>query len=156
VPRPSGEGDLLAFAAREPVVPADCLRLHLSVEVTIYGNLPRPYFVNLLRCARLLAGDSSAGLLEAPSVPLAVVNIGRRQRGRRAAGNVVFADVDRESIRAAIDTALSPAFQHALRSVVNPYGDGRSAPRACELLKTIDFPSLLRKPEDPLRPDQGH
>ncbi len=125
-------------------------------EVTIYGNLPRGCFVNLLRGARLLAGNSSAGLLEAPSIPLAAVNIGRRQRGRRAAGNVVFADGDGESVRAAIDTALSPGFQQDLRSVVNPYGDGRSAHRACELLKTIDFPSLLRKPEDPLRPDHEH
>lgn len=118
--------------------------------VTFYRNLPRSRFVNLMRAARLIVGNSSAGLLEAPSVPLAAINIGKRQRGRLAAGNVIFTEGDADSIRAAIAMALSPAFQQELAVMSNPYGDGKSSLRALELIKSLDFAALLRKPEDPL------
>ncbi|MCC2636674.1 MAG: UDP-N-acetylglucosamine 2-epimerase [Moraxellaceae bacterium] len=118
--------------------------------VTFYRNLPRSCFVNLMRVARLIVGNSSAGLLEAPSVPLAAINIGKRQRGRLAAANVIFTEGDAGSIRAAITTALSPAFQQELAGMDNPYGDGRSSLRALDLIKSLDFSALLRKTEDPL------
>lgn len=119
-------------------------------EVTCYGNLPRRHFVNLLRCARLMVGNSSAGLLEAPSLPLAAINIGLRQRGRLAPESVIFCGGDDAAIRAAIAEATAPGFQARLATMSSPYGDGRSSQRAHELIKRLDFRALLRKPEDPL------
>lgn len=125
-------------------------------DITYYKNLPRPHFVNLLRAAKLLVGNSSAGLLEAPSVHLPAINIGIRQRGRLAAGNVIFTDGSPSAMRAAIREALSPEFQLKLSGLVNPYGDGKSSNRAYELIKTTNFVGMLRKPEDPLaRPDEA-
>lgn len=119
-------------------------------EITFYRNLTRNSFVNLMRSAGLIVGNSSAGLLEAPSVPLAAINIGERQRGRLAAANVIFADGDAASIRAAIAEAGSAGFRARLQMLVNPYGDGNSSRRAYELIRSIDFRALLSKPEDPL------
>jgi UDP-hydrolysing UDP-N-acetyl-D-glucosamine 2-epimerase len=124
--------------------------LAAAPEVTFYGNASRAHFVNLMRHAALMAGNSSAGLLEAASVKLPVVNIGERQRGRLCGRNVVFCDGDAAAFRAALETVASPAFQAEMATLENPYGDGRSEERAVELLRTIDFRRLFKKTEDPL------
>lgn len=121
-----------------------------SPEVTFYGNTARAYFVNLMRHAALMVGNSSAGLLEAASVRLPVINLGERQRGRLCGGNVVFSNGDTASICAALDQVESVGFRQAMRTLVNPYGDGHSEARAVALLKQIDFGTLLKKNEDPL------
>ena len=119
-------------------------------SVIAYRGLPRTEFVNLLRHASLLVGNSSMGLLEAPSIPLPVVNVGSRQRGRRAASNVVFVDAEESLLREAITRALSPSFKEELTDLVNPYGDGFTANRVLAILaKGIDS-SLTDKVFDPL------
>lgn len=123
-------------------------------EVSFYGNTSRACFVNLMRHAALMIGNSSAGLLEAASVGLPVVNIGERQRGRTCGENVLFCDGDRAAIDAALDTVRGAAFLARMTGLVNPYGDGRSAVKAAMLLKTLDFHSLVKKTEDPLHADQ--
>ena len=55
-------------------------------------NIPRLEFVNLMRRASCLLGNSSAGILEAPLLKLPVINVGNRQRGRMHAENVQFAE----------------------------------------------------------------
>lgn len=119
-------------------------------EVTFYGNTARTFFVNLMRHATLMVGNSSAGLLEAASVGLPVINLGERQRGRLCGGNVVFSEGDAPSVRAALDRIASEEFRIGMRTLVNPYGDGRSEARAVELLKQVDLAALLKKTEDPL------
>jgi len=121
-----------------------------SPEVTFYGNTARAYFVNLMRHATLMVGNSSAGLLEAASVRLPVINLGERQRGRLCGRNVVFSNGDTQSFRAALDCVESEEFRLVMRTLANPYGDGHSEARAVELLKQINFGALLKKSEDPL------
>ncbi|ANH68933.1 UDP-N-acetylglucosamine 2-epimerase [Mitsuaria sp. 7] len=123
-------------------------------QVTYYGNTSRANFVNLMRHASLMIGNSSAGLLEAASVRLPVINIGERQRGRTCGANVLFCDGDRDAISSALDTVRGDAFTAGLPGLVNPYGDGRSAVKAAELLKSTDFRALIKKTEDPLHARQ--
>lgn len=117
---------------------------------TVYGNLPGQDFVALFKSAALIVGNSSAGLLEAASIPIPAVNIGGRQRGRLAARNVVFVDADTDAIREGVARAASTQFRASLAGLVNPYGDGHSAERAHRLITSLDLTSLLAKPEDPL------
>lgn len=123
-------------------------------EVTFYGNTSRACFVNLMRHAALMIGNSSAGLLEAASVGLPVINIGERQRGRTCGENVMFCDGNRAAIEAALDIVGGARFQACLSGLINPYGDGRSALEAAALLKSLDFRYLLKKTEDPLHAGQ--
>lgn len=119
-------------------------------DVTLYGNLPRDEFVSLFKACGLIAGNSSAGLLEAASLPIPCVNIGARQRGRLSADNVIFVDATPEAIAAGIQKATSPGFAGSLKGLINPYGDGHSAERAYKVIKSTDFQALLLKKEDPL------
>jgi GDP/UDP-N,N'-diacetylbacillosamine 2-epimerase (hydrolysing) len=100
-----------------------------------YGNLPREVFVNLMRRAHVLVGNSSCGIVEAPFLGLPVVNVGARQRGREHADNVQFVDHDSAQIRAAIERAVRDAeYRRKVKSCVNPYGDGRSGERIARIL----------------------
>ncbi|TAM45943.1 MAG: UDP-N-acetylglucosamine 2-epimerase (hydrolyzing) [Gammaproteobacteria bacterium] len=115
-----------------------------------FRNLPNDVFVNLMRHAALLVGNSSAGLLEAPSIPLGVVNVGARQRGRIAAANVIFVDQGAKAIAQAIQEVRSAGFQKMLREVRSPYGNGNVVQLVVEKLKALPLAEFRFKTEDPL------
>jgi len=119
-------------------------------DCTVYGNLPRVEFISLFKKCSLIVGNSSAGILEAASLPIACINIGERQRGRFCSTNVIFVDTNFDSIMSGILEANSLSFKQKLLVSENPYGDGHSAERAYNLIKSTDFKSLLAKKEDPL------
>jgi UDP-N-acetylglucosamine 2-epimerase (non-hydrolysing)/GDP/UDP-N,N'-diacetylbacillosamine 2-epimerase (hydrolysing) len=122
-----------------------------DADCWFFHNLERERFLSLYKGARFLIGNSSSGVLEAASVPIAAINVGLRQRGRAAAANVVFCDADAASIGAAIDRVQSPQFQASLKGLVNPYGSGDSCKRALRFLLDTDFSKLRAKTEDPLK-----
>jgi UDP-hydrolysing UDP-N-acetyl-D-glucosamine 2-epimerase len=112
-----------------------------------FKNIDRILFLNLLRHTSVLVGNSSCGILEAPSFKLAAVNIGTRQRGRMQASNVLNVLYDKKYIAGAVKKALfDKNFQRKLSRCVNPYGDGKSAARVVKTLETIPLtPELLDK-----------
>lgn len=119
-------------------------------QFCFYRNLERNDFINLMRHAAFMAGNSSAGVIEAPLIPLGVVNVGARQRGRLAANNVLFVDAGLKEIEAGIQTVLDGAFQDRLKGLDSLYGRGDSVEKAFQLLKELEFQRYIRKTEDPL------
>jgi UDP-hydrolysing UDP-N-acetyl-D-glucosamine 2-epimerase len=115
-----------------------------------FGNIPRGLFINLLRYSMFLIGNSSAGIVEAPSIPLGVVNVGPRQKGRLSAGNVIFVEQNVLDISSGIEKVLSEEFKTNLGNISSIYGDGDSIGTALHLIKTLDYSTYLRKTEDPL------
>ncbi len=100
-------------------------------------------FVNMMRHADVICGNSSSGVLEAPSMSLWTINIGERQQGREQASSVRDVPPEKDAIFAALSAALQTPPAH----VVNPYGDGTAIPRIIDYLKTIeDFTTLRQKP----------
>jgi UDP-hydrolysing UDP-N-acetyl-D-glucosamine 2-epimerase len=116
----------------------------------LYRNLRRSEFISLYKRARFIIGNSSSGILEAASVPIPAVNVGLRQRGRRAGANVLFVDADSQSIRRGIAAALEPEFRKSILGMTNPYGDGHSCAKAYNLIVNTDFSAIVQKVEDPL------
>jgi UDP-hydrolysing UDP-N-acetyl-D-glucosamine 2-epimerase len=117
-------------------------------QVFAAPNLDRDRFLTLLAHAAALVGNSSSGILEAPSFGVPVVNIGNRQRGRPQACNILNCPPERQAIAAAIRTATGdPAFRAAASRAVNPYGDGRSGPRICAILRDIPLDRALMDKE---------
>jgi UDP-hydrolysing UDP-N-acetyl-D-glucosamine 2-epimerase len=101
---------------------------------------------SLLREADVMVGNSSSGLIEAPSFGLPVVNVGIRQEGRLRAANVIDVGYGREEIAGGIRRALEPGFRESLRGLVNPYGDGHAAPRIAKVLCEVELgPRLVQK-----------
>jgi GDP/UDP-N,N'-diacetylbacillosamine 2-epimerase (hydrolysing) len=107
-------------------------------QFMLFKNLDRLYYVNLLRNAAFLIGNSSSGLLEAPSFGLAAINVGSRQRGRVHGDNVIFVDNKKEEIQQAISFLLGDDdFKIKLNKKWNPYGEGNSSDKAVEVLCNI-------------------
>ena len=94
-------------------------------KIFLYKNLGRKDFINLLRNASLIIGNSSLGILEAGFLEKPVINVGERQRGRLHGKNVSFVQANREQICGAIKDALTKSVFDA--SDRNLYGDGTMA-----------------------------
>ena len=110
----------------------------------MFKNLDRVNYINLLRHASCLLGNSSSGIIEAPSIGLPVINIGSRQRGRIHADNVLYVDNDRKQIGEAISKSLTDEdYIRKVKSVKNPYGDGKSSEKIVEVLRTVKIDSNL-------------
>lgn len=97
-------------------------------------NLPHLTYWALLENAAAIVGNSSSGIMEAPSLRLPTVNVGRRQQGRERAANVIDAPADREAIVLAIERALSGDFRESLEGMTSPYGEGDAGRKIAEIL----------------------
>jgi UDP-hydrolysing UDP-N-acetyl-D-glucosamine 2-epimerase len=103
----------------------------------LIDNLGTQDYLSMMSHSGLMAGNSSSGIIEAPSLKLPVVNIGNRQRGRVRAANVIDVGYSRAEIIDGIKKALQPAFRNGLRNLINPYGTGDAAEKIVERLKTV-------------------
>ena len=108
-------------------------------SIKIYKNLEREKFLYLLKNCEFLIGNSSAGILEAPSFKKPTINVGNRQRGRPQSENIINSGYSKYSIINAIKVLKSRKFQSSLAKVKNIYGDGRSGVRICKILDKIDI-----------------
>ena len=103
-----------------------------------FKNLDRLNYINLLRYATSLIGNSSSGLLEAPSFNLPAINIGSRQRGRISAENVIFIDHNKKNIVEAIDKVRNDTnFIEMVNKCVSPYGNGNTTEKVIKVLKNL-------------------
>lgn len=115
-------------------------------DIHVFDNLTRLNYLGLLKHCAAIVGNSSSGLLEAPTFETPAVNLGRRQADRVQGSNVINAEFERAAIVEAISLAISPKFRKSLTDCVNPYGDGRSSERIIEVLnKTVIDDRLLIK-----------
>lgn len=130
-------------AGGQQMIRAICEFEHLP-HLHTFKNIPRFEFVNLMRHAACLLGNSSAGILEAPMLKLPVVNVGNRQKGRLHAENVQFVPHDKVLIKDAINKAcFDSSYRLLVEQCVNPYGDGRSSLRIAEALASISIDANL-------------
>ena len=105
----------------------------------IYTNLPAQTYWGLLKCADVMLGNSSSGIMETPSLALPTINIGIRQKGREQAANIIDTAPDEKSIIDAINLAMSDKFKLALSGLINPYGDGYAAEKIHHVLSQIEL-----------------
>lgn len=108
-----------------------------------FKNLSRNVYVNLMRHAACMVGNSSSGIIEAPSLQLPVVNTGSRQAGRFHAENVKFTSMDAEEIEKTIAFWCDKTNSASLKEMKNPYGDGHSAEKILAVLKKLELNSKL-------------
>ena len=112
-----------------------------------FRSLPRPAYLGLLAAADVLVGNSSSGVIEAPSFDLPVVDVGPRQEGRERADHTLRVPHDRRAIRAAVERCLTDeSFRERVATCDNPYDRGGAGERVAERLATVELDErLLRK-----------
>ena len=114
---------------------------------SIHPSIPHEDFLSLMSIADVMVGNSSAGIREAPSFGLPVVNIGTRQAGRLRAANIIDVPYEADAIAAALERALyDGAFREACERCENPYGTPGAAKRIVDVLESVELNlDLLQK-----------
>jgi GDP/UDP-N,N'-diacetylbacillosamine 2-epimerase (hydrolysing) len=112
-------------------------------QVRLFRNLPRQDYLGLMKMADVLVGNSSSGIMEAPSFGKPAVNIGRRQNGRPQAANVINVGYRKDEIVTAVHLATSPEFVARARASHNPYGDGTASQKIVNVLRDIEIDQKL-------------
>ncbi|HDL20052.1 MAG TPA: UDP-N-acetylglucosamine 2-epimerase (hydrolyzing) [Nitrospirae bacterium] len=111
-----------------------------------FSSLGQIRYLSLLKHAVVMVGNSSSGLIEAPSFELPVVNIGDRQKGRVRAKNIIdVPDCVNGKIAAAVKKALSRGFRESLKGLESPYGNGDASPKILDILKNVPLSRIIKK-----------
>jgi len=110
-----------------------------------YSALGQLRYLSCLAHVDGVIGNSSSGLLEAPSLKKGTINIGDRQRGRVQAASVINCQPERRSITEALDKLYSKGFQASLCQVSNPYGEGGASEKVVSALKNQDLNHIVKK-----------
>ena len=119
-------------------------KYHHLPFIRTFKSLPYRDYVNLLRNASALVGNSSSGIIEAPYFKLPAINIGTRQDGRERAENIIDVPYRRNKIITAIRKALcDEAFKERVRRCQNPYGQGRAGGKIANILRRIKLDQKL-------------
>ena len=106
-------------------------------NIKLFASLGMRRYMSALKYAKFVVGNSSSGIIEVPSFHIPTINIGDRQKGRIQAETVINCKPEKESIVKAIDMALSDDFNNNIKSIKNPYGDGRTSDKVVEHIKDL-------------------
>lgn len=110
-----------------------------------FVSLGQKRYLSLMHYAKAVVGNSSSGIIEAPTMGIPTVNIGDRQKGRVKAQSIVDAKPNSESIIEALNQALSEEFISTFNNSVNPYNIGPVTPKILKVLSEIQMPVNLKK-----------
>lgn len=106
-----------------------------SPDAAAFESLGSLRYLSALKYAAMVIGNSSSGIVEAPSFGIPTVNIGDRQKGRIQAESVINCNPDSEEIAEAIALASSPSFRDKASRTVNPYGSGDTTEKIVRAIK---------------------
>lgn len=116
-----------------------------SDRMSLFASLGQLKYLSLMSIADVVVGNSSSGILEAPSAGVPTVNIGDRQKGRLRAPSVIDVANEADAIGVAIDRALTVSFRETASRRVSPYGTPGAATAIVQTLAAADLASLRTK-----------
>lgn len=112
--------------------------------IHIYKNIPHKEYLSLMSIASVMVGNSSSGIIEAPSFYLPFVNIGTRQKGRERGVNVIDVGYEESEIKRAAQKALfDTRFIKKVKMSKSPYGNGKAAQKITKILSEMPIDAKL-------------
>lgn len=102
-------------------------------RITVFKSLGQQGYLDAVKHSEMVLGNSSSAIIEVPSLGVPSVNIGQRQQGRLAADSVIHCPADTDSVREAIQRALTMD----CHDIINPYGDGNVSGQLVTLIKQL-------------------
>jgi GDP/UDP-N,N'-diacetylbacillosamine 2-epimerase (hydrolysing) len=110
-----------------------------------YTSLGQLNYLSCMQFVDAVVGNSSSGLLEAPTFKIGTINIGRRQQGRLKAKSVIDCEPNTKDILNALMLLYSANFCNDLQHVINPYGEGGASKKIVRVLENISLEQLINK-----------
>jgi UDP-hydrolysing UDP-N-acetyl-D-glucosamine 2-epimerase len=114
-------------------------------NVHIVPSLGFLRYLSVMEHVDCVIGNSSSGIIEAPSYKVGTINIGSRQAGRPRSELILDVDMDEEAIKQAITVCCSADFKTKAVDIANPYGEGDTANRIVSTLASLDLASFSFK-----------
>ena len=111
----------------------------------LFKSLGQVNYLSVMKHVDCVIGNSSSGIIEAPSFKVPAINIGKRQEGRVRAESVIDCKPTRESIQGALKKIKSVQFRKRLSEVSNPYGNGGASVKVLRKLKSVELEGLRYK-----------
>jgi GDP/UDP-N,N'-diacetylbacillosamine 2-epimerase (hydrolysing) len=111
-----------------------------------FASMGQRNYLSTLQFIDGVVGNSSSGLLEAPSFQIGTIDIGDRQKGRIKAKSVLECSPKREHITKCIDKIYTKEFQKRLKNIKNPY-EAKTIPskEIIKVLKQTDLHNIIKK-----------
>lgn len=106
-------------------------------RVSVVTSLGSLRYLAAMKYCDAVVGNSSSGIVEAPAMGVATINIGRRQDGRLKATSIVDCTESAASITKALEKALSVSFKHVVQNTRSLYGTGHTAQLIVKRLKEV-------------------
>ena len=110
-----------------------------------FKSLGQLSYLSVLNIASVVIGNSSSGIIEAPSLGVPTINIGDRQKGRLSSTTVTDVVAEKNAIKAAIVHALQPEYKDWCTKQTNPYGDGGTSTKILGTIETMNNITDLKK-----------
>jgi len=114
-------------------------------KASSYNSLGSLRFLSVVKMCDAIVGNSSSGIIEAPSLLTATINIGDRQKGRTQAESILNCSINKTEILNCFEKVRNTTFQESILATVNPYGDGDTSEKIINILAAIDFNKLRTK-----------
>ena len=115
-------------------------------KAVVHTSLGQLRYLSTLKQVTGVIGNSSSGIIEAPSVKTGTINIGRRQEGRVRASSIIDCDPDLESICSAFERLFSPEFQSLVQHTRNPHDGGPVSENILRILRQQESSGWRKKP----------
>ncbi len=115
-------------------------------KAVVHTSLGQLRYLSTLKQVSGVIGNSSSGIIEAPSVKTGTINIGRRQEGRVRASSIIDCDPDLESICSAFERLFSPEFQSLVQHTRNPHDGGPVSENILRILRQQESSGWRKKP----------
>jgi len=116
-----------------------------SDKAIVFTSLGQLRYLSAMQYVDGVIGNSSSGLLEAPSFNVGTINIGDRQKGRIKAESVIDCMPTMDGIGQAVQMLYSKSFQERIKTVKSPYGKGGVAETVVEIIQQYPLNRILKK-----------
>ena len=119
-----------------------------------FKSLGSLIYLSCMKSSDLVIGNSSSGIIEAPSLKIPTINIGNRQDGRVKSKTIIDVDHSQKQIYLAIKKCLSTEFKKKLNKSSNPYFKKNTALKITNIIKkkilnkkeiTKNFHDIIKK-----------
>lgn len=115
---------------------------NVSSNYIYFSSLGSLRYLSCLKYIDAVIGNSSSGIIEAPSFNIPTVNIGNRQKGRIFAKSIINSSLDINEIKLSIELAFSEKYKISISNTKNPYGEGGASKKIISTIESLNFADL--------------
>jgi GDP/UDP-N,N'-diacetylbacillosamine 2-epimerase (hydrolysing) len=110
-----------------------------------FVSMGQTLYLSAMKNVDAVVGNSSSGIIEAPSMLVPTVNIGDRQKGRIRAASIIDSSPSKKAVAKALEKGLSYQFKQSIKNMQNPYEKKNTSKEIKRILQICDPDKIIKK-----------